>query len=186
MMLSDVQLKQYLSEKRIRIAPSVRESDIRPTGIRVHLSEDILVPVHQSDPVELDGSTGPTFVKNRIGRDGYTLQRGEFILGVTKEIIAADAALVCQIDGRSTLARLGLMIHCGSTIFDHIQSSGRAVTLELANVGPFSIKLTAGHPIALVTFMQLSSPVDQAEYQQYVGQDGPVAPRLEFTGGEKA
>lgn len=179
-MLSDVLLKEFLDSNRIRILPPVRESDIRPTGIRVHLGEKILVPVPNAQAVTLDGSSEPEFTSGVIGEDGYELPPGGFVLGSTKEIIAADPWLVCQIDGRSTLARLGLMIHCGSTIFDHIQFEGRAITLELVNVGQFTIRLRVGDPIALITFSLLSSPVRQPAYGQYEGQSGPVAPRLRY------
>ena len=118
----------------------------------------------------------PKFTESIIDEQGHQLAPGGFNLGSTREIISVDADLVCQVDGRSTLARLGLMVHCGSTVFDHIQSAGRAITLELANVGPFTINLKAGHPIALITFTRLSSPVRQPEYGQYEGQQGPVAP----------
>lgn len=182
-MLSDVDLKKYLLAERIRIDPAVRDEDIRPAGIRVHLSERILVPRAGPTPIELDGSVLPEFAECTIGEGGRLLAPGEFVLGATREVIAADADLICQIDGRSTLARLGLMAHLGSTMFDHIQSEGRAVTLELLNAGPFTINLKAGIPVALVTFTRLSSTVQQPEYGQYEGQDRPVAPRLGFIQG---
>jgi dCTP deaminase len=150
MMLSDRDLKEYLAAGRIRIDPAVQDEDIRPNGIRVHLGDTILVPRARQDPIELDMSNGPEFDEVTIGKEGRQLLPGELVLGATREIIAADADLICQIDGRSTLARLGLMVHLGSTTFDHIQANGRAVTLELLNVGPFIINLRAGHPIALV------------------------------------
>lgn len=184
-MLSDVLLQEFLNSNRIRISPQVREEDIRPTGIRVHLSEKILIPVPGADAITLDGAPGPEFTSDIIGENGYELPPGGFVLGSTREIISADPWLVCQIDGRSSLARLGLMIHCGSSIFDHIQSEGRAITLELVNLGRFTIKLRVGDPIAQITFSLLSSPVRQPAYGQYEGQEGPVAPRLGYKEGER-
>jgi len=179
-MLSDVQLREFLNLKRIRVSPDVREGDIRPTGIRVHLSDKLLIPVPSDEPITLDGRPGPQFRPETIGERGYELPPGGFLLGATIEVISADPSLVCQIDGRSSLARLGLMVHCGSSTFDHIQSEGRAVTLELVNLGQFTIKLRAGDPIAQVAFSILSSPVRQLPHGQYDGQDGPLAPRLDY------
>jgi dCTP deaminase len=178
MMLSDRELRKYLDAGRIRIDPTISQRDIRPTGIRLHLGDVIFIPRAGVDPISLDGSTEPEFEKAAIPPEGYVLHPGDLILGGSREVISTDADLVCQLDGRSTLARLGLMVHLGSTIFDHVQFQGRAVTFEILNAGPFTIKLHRGDAIALLTVFELSSPIEQQEHEQYSGQRGPLPPRL--------
>lgn len=180
MMLADQDIRGHVASGRIRFAPSIADENIRPTGVRLHLAGEILVPVEQSEPLDLSGRSQPGFLSVPLAPDGYVLRAGRLVLGASVEHVSADADLVCQIDGRSTLARLGLLIHCSSTTFDHIQSEPRSVTFELANVGPFDLLLRDGLAVGLLSFVRLSAPILQSDHKQYEGQSGPTAPRLGY------
>jgi dCTP deaminase len=180
MMLSDGQIFEYLESGKIKIWPSVKQEDIRPTGIRLHLSKEILIPDEDTGIVELDGSRDPSFTSATIDENGLKLTKGDFVLASTIEHIKVDPNIVCMLDGRSTLARLGLMIHCGSIIFDQVQHQPRSITLELLNLGRFEINLRIGQPIALITFTLLTGPIIQPEHKQYARQSGPTAPLLGY------
>lgn len=179
MILSDRTIWECLRNGQIEITPSIGQTNIRPNGIRVHLSNQILIPptdllVDPLSPQKLD------FQAIDISADPYIIERGKFILGATIEAVRLSRSLTCHIDGRSTLARLGLMVHCSSSVFDNVHDEARAPTLELINLGPFDLKLSAGMPIAMLLFSQLSSEIEQASQEQYRGQTGPVAPNLAF------
>jgi dCTP deaminase len=180
MMLSDQDLREALAAGDIRFSPPVREEDIRPTGIRLHLSAELLIPEAKQPPVDITGGRQAAFTRTTIGPSGLIFQKGAFALGGSIENFSADADLVCQIDGRSTLARLGLMIHCSSTTFDHIHGEARSVTFELVNLGGMDLCLRAGAPVALASFIRLSSPVVQQAYGQYSRQAGPTPPLLGY------
>jgi dCTP deaminase len=179
--LSDGDIAKALKDGRIRVSPAVKQDDIRPAGIRLHLSDELLIPVHQAMPLDLDGGGDPDYDVRQIGPSGFELGKGAFVLGASVEHIRADADLVCLIDGRSTLARVGLLVHCAAMTFDHIQANARSVTFELANIGPFNIRLRAGAPVGLLLFAQLSSAVRQAPHGQYEGQSRPTAPTIAYT-----
>jgi dCTP deaminase len=179
--LSDGDIAEALDKGRIRVSPPVDPTDIRPAGIRLHLSDALLVPGRQAKALDLDGESDPAYEVSQIGPAGFELRKGAFVLGASVEHISADADLICLIDGRSTLARVGLLVHCAAMTFDHIQTNARSVTFELANIGPFNIKLRAGAPVGLLLFAQLSDAVRQPPHGQYEGQSKPTAPTIAHT-----
>lgn len=177
MFLSDREIRSGLLEGTIQVLPAVDPENIRPIGIRLHLAEHLLVP-KASAPLDLIEHSDPAFDPVEMGKDGFLLPPGGFVLGASKEHVKLDPSMVCLIDGRSTVARIGLLAHCAAMTFDQIQAEFRSVTFELANVGPFTIRLRAGAPVGLLLFACLSSPILQASNPQYNGQSKPEAPTL--------
>jgi dCTP deaminase len=88
----------------------------------------------------------------------FYLRPGEFALGVTEEWIAVPEDLVARLDGKSSLGRLGLLIHATAGLVDP-GWEGR-LTLELANLAPFPITLFVGMKIGQISFIQMTTPVD--------------------------
>lgn len=161
--------------------PLATAESIRPFGIRVHLSDEILRPrstvVDLSAPNDLDD----LYVRESISDSPLELGPGEFALGATIEAFKVDPGLACKLDGRSTLARLGLMIHCTADTIDNNNRAHRVVVLELKNVSPFTIKIPHGYGIGMLTFFHASEPVDPDDEQlQYAGQTQVVGPNLKF------
>jgi histidine triad (HIT) family protein len=185
MILSDHSIKRQLAIGAIEVSPPVEDDQIRPTGIRLHLGEAILVP-RPNFVVDLRAAQSPRFDRVELGEDGFLLPPGGFVLGSTREAVRVKPDLVCHLDGRSTLARLGLFVHCGSSVVDNNNGSARSVVLELMNSGPFSLRLHAGVAIGLLTFTRLAESIDQPDQQQYDGQLSVTPPDLAFHAGQRA
>jgi dCTP deaminase len=182
--LSDRDILKAINAGEIRCAPTIAVEQIRPTGIRLHLANRLLLPERAGEVVDVEGNSQSLYTKVGIPTGGFVLRRGAFVLGSSVEHISADPCIICYLDGRSTLARLGLMVHCGSVTFDHVQGAPRSVTFELVNLGPFDLRLHAGGGVGLLSFVRLSSPVGQPVGGQYDRQSGPTAPDLGYPNKE--
>ncbi len=175
MVLNDTDIARLLDAKQIVVLPEFDRSDIRPTGIRLHLAADLLVPP-AGQTADLAGCQ-LKFDPVRIGPDGYRLKPGGFVLGATHESFQMPREVVGSIEGRSTCARVGLVVHCTSSTIDGNYDAPGKVTLEMANLGPFDIILRPGVPIALLTFIKLTSPVG-ASGTKYGSQQAAAAPKF--------
>jgi dCTP deaminase len=114
------------------------------------------------------------------GSQPFMLHPGEFVLGSTLERIAVPDDLVARIEGKSSLGRLGLLIHSTAGFID--AGFDGHVTLELANVASLPITLYPGMKIGQVSFMQMTTPADNpygkgAAGSKYQGQRGPTPSR---------
>jgi dCTP deaminase len=102
------------------------------------------------------------------------------VLGSTLERIAVPDDLVARIEGKSSLGRLGLLIHSTAGFID--AGFDGHVTLELANVASLPITLYPGMKIGQVSFMQMTTPAERpygagARGSKYQGQRGPTPSR---------
>lgn len=86
--------------------------------------------------------------------------------------------IVCHLEGRSTVARVGLAIHCTSGIIDGNFDEPRSIVLEIKNQGPFEIVLRYKTALAMLSFTQLTSEIEQNAQKQYQGQAGVAPPNL--------
>ena len=179
MFLSSQEILEEIASGAISFSPAVAAGDIRPFGVRLHLASDFLRP--QGGVVNVDGSSGdPAFERVDIDPgDTVRIQPREFLLGSTSELIRLDSSIAGFLDGRSTLARLGLFVHAGSQIIDGTALTGRTITLELFNAGPHELVLRPGVAIGMLSFFRSSSASDVGLiHSQYDGQAGTTPPRL--------
>ncbi|MEM8618255.1 MAG: dCTP deaminase, partial [Actinomycetota bacterium] len=105
---------------------------------------------------------------------------GEFVLGSTLERIGMPNDIVGRVDGKSSLGRLGLLIHSTAGFVD--PGFDGHITLELANVASLPITLYPGMRIGQISFMQMTTPADEpygagALGSKYHGQHGPTPSR---------
>lgn len=177
MILSDKTIKDYLAIGKIKIFPEFNLADVRPAGIRLHLGSELLLPL-ADQTVNLNSSEEIEFERISILTNGFALKPGQFVLGSTFEKFQVPRNIVCHVDGRSTIARIGLAIHCTSGIIDGNFEEARTIVLEMKNQGPFDIVLQHRTPLAMLSFTQLSTDIEQAAQKQYKGQEGVVAPNL--------
>mgnify|MGYP003377136521 CR=1 FL=1 len=105
----------------------------------------------------------------------FILHPGEFVLGSTLERVAIPDDLVARLEGKSSLGRLGLLIHSTAGYVD--PGWDGQITLELSNVARLPITIYPGMPIGQLSFLQLTTPVDAPYAGKYLGQAGPVASR---------
>lgn len=110
----------------------------------------------------------------------FILHPGEFVLGQTLERVTLPDNLVARLEGKSSLGRLGLLIHSTAGFVDAGFSGN--LTLELSNVANLPITIYHGMPIGQISFMEMDHPVDrpygsQDNRSKYQGQAEPTASR---------
>jgi len=179
--LSDRSLREALAAGRIVIEP-LDENLIQPSSIDVRLSNLFRVfRNHTAGVIDVkQDMTGLTELVD-IPEDGvFMLHPGEFVLGSTLERVGVPNDLVARIEGKSSLGRLGLLIHSTAGFID--AGFDGHVTLELANVASLPITLYPGMKIGQVSFMQMTTPADHpygqgARGSKYFGQRGPTPSR---------
>src|SRR4051812_38524765 len=115
------------------------------------------------------------------GDEPFILPPGEFVLGQTLEQVTLPDDLVARLEGKSSLGRLGLLIHSTAGFVDSGFSGN--LTLELSNVANLPITIYHGMPIGQLSFMRMDAPVDRpygsAETgSKYQGQTEPTASRF--------
>lgn len=177
MIFSDKTIQESIRFGKIKIFPNCNRADIRPAGIRLHLGHELLIPI-ENQRVDLEASQDVQFDRITIPKEGFVIQPGQFILGSTYEKFQVARDIVCHIEGRSTIARVGLAIHCTSGIIDGNFEEARTVVLEIKNQGPFAIVLRYKTALAMLSFTQLTTEIEQNVQSQYQGQEGVVAPNL--------
>ena len=114
------------------------------------------------------------------GSEAFMLHPGEFVLGSTLERVAVPDDLVGRVEGKSSLGRLGLLIHSTAGFID--AGFDGHITLELANVASLPITLYPGMKIGQVSVMRMTTPAERpygsgASGSKYQGQRGPTPSR---------
>ena len=181
--LSDRTLREQLAAGRIVIDP-LDEALIQPSSIDVRISNLFRVFRNHTRGV-IDVKQDMVDLTELVeiaehGDDPFMLHPGEFVLGSTYERIAVPNDLVGRVEGKSSLGRLGLLIHSTAGFID--AGFDGHITLELANVASLPITLYPGMKIGQVSFMQMTSPADNpygsgAKGSKYQGQRGPTPSR---------
>jgi dCTP deaminase len=111
----------------------------------------------------------------------FILHPGQFVLGSTLERIALPDDLVARLEGKSSLGRLGLLIHSTAGYVDPGWDGN--LTLELSNVANLPITIYYGMKIGQISFIRMTTPVDRpygspALRSRYFGQSDPTPSRF--------
>lgn len=181
MILSDRTIHEQLDQGRIVIEPFDKEC-IQPSSVDVrldrlfrvfrnHTQRVIDVKEDQEDLTEL------IEVKDD---DAFILHPGEFVLGSTLERITLPDDIVGRVEGKSSLGRLGLLIHSTAGFVD--AGWDGYLTLELSNVANLPVTLYPGMKIGQISFMQMTTSAENpygssAIGSKYRGQRGPTPSR---------
>ena len=183
MFLSHQTIEKYVDEGKIIIQPEFDKKNIRPVGLRIHLAKDILIP-EPNQTVEINSPTQLKYKEIDLTKEEFYLEPNDFILGATYEAIQTHPNVLAILDGRSTVARLGITIHVTAMIADGTFEMPHVVVLEIKNVGNFRIRLKFKDPIAMMVFAELKEPVVQKIQSQYGGGQKKVTPpNLNFRTG---
>ena len=159
MMLSNEDIKAALAAGELAIEP-FRDDFIRAAGITMHLGHNLLKPL-PGKVIDVRSREIPDFAEIEISPERpYLLQPGEFVLGHTWEFVTVGPSLGFFIEGRSTLARIGLTI-VQTAMMVYPGHRRRTVTLEIANHGPNPILLYPRMKIARVALFQLKTPATE-------------------------
>ena len=179
--LSDRTLRECLAAGRIVIDP-LDEACIQPSSIDVKLDRYFRVfRNHTAGVIDVKQDMRDLTEPVDIPEDGvFMLHPGEFVLGSTVERLTVPDDLVARIEGKSSLGRLGLLIHSTAGFID--AGFDGHVTLELANVANLPITLYPRMKIGQISFLQMTTPAEHpygkgAAGSKYQGQRGPTASR---------
>ena len=178
MILSDRSIREALADKRIVIDP-FDESCLQPSSIDVKVSNLFRVfRNHTAGTIDVKLDLRELTELVEIPEDGvFMLHPGEFVLGSTLERIAISNDLVARVEGKSSLGRLGLLIHSTAGFID--AGFDGHITLELSNVANLPITIYPSMKIGQVSFMKMTTPADNpygkgASGSKYQGQRGPT------------
>ncbi|MFM7046893.1 MAG: dCTP deaminase [Actinomycetota bacterium] len=181
MILSDRSIREAITAGRIIIDP-FDEACLQPSSIDVKVSNLFRVFRNHSAAV-IDVKKDLTELTELVeiaGDEAFMLHPGEFVLGSTLERVAIASDLVARVEGKSSLGRLGLLIHSTAGFID--AGFDGHITLELSNVANLPITIYPGMKIGQVSFMTMTTPADKpygsgARGSKYQGQRGPTPSR---------
>ena len=161
MVLSDRTIKELIAAGRIEIDP-YEPARVQPSSVDLRLGDRIRVftNTHKRAVVDLrHPSEDLTELVTLEPGKPFILHPHEFVLGITHERVGLPDDVVGRIEGKSSLGRLGLLIHSTAGFVDP-GWRGR-LTLELANILNLPITLYAGMLVAQISFMKLSTPAER-------------------------
>jgi dCTP deaminase len=190
MRFCDRDIIKLLEEGRIKIDPPPDKKSISGVSVDLRLGSRFRVfSSHRIPYIDLSGSkeeinsTVEKVMGDEIvlqGDDKFILHPGELALGITAEAITLPDNIVGWLDGRSSLARLGLMVHVTAHRIDPGWSGH--IVLEFYNSGKLPLGLRPGMTIGAINFESLSSaaerPYNKRADAKYKGQTGPLASRI--------
>ena len=181
MVLSDVTIQQEIKAGNISVSPLGIQL-MQPASIDLHLSDKILVFKNSTAPyIDLRRNNSDlTDMVEIPDKQPFILHPGEFVLGSTIEHIGLGNNIVARLDGKSSLGRVGLLIHSTAGFIDPGWSG--TLTLELSNVSQLPLTLYKGMPIGQISFEYLTTPVEIAYGHallgsRYQGQTEPTPSR---------
>jgi dCTP deaminase len=181
MILSDRDIRAHIESGRITIDP-FDPACVQPSSVDLHVDSQFRVFANSRYPFidvreEMPDLTELVEVKPD---EPFILHPGEFVLGSTLERVAIPDDLVARLEGKSSLGRLGLLIHSTAGYVD--PGWDGYLTLELSNVANLPITIYPSMKIGQISFMQMSEPAS-APYgtgqlgSKYQGQRGPTPSR---------
>ena len=181
MLLSDRDLRAELASGGLGLDP-YDDALVQPSSIDVRLDRYFRVFANHRYS-HIDPSVAQDDLTEMVepeGEEPFVLHPGEFVLGSTLERVVLPDDLVARLEGKSSLGRLGLLIHSTAGFID--PGWDGHVTLELSNVATLPITIYYGMKIGQISFVQLSEPADSpygaaGVGSKYQGQRGPVPSR---------
>ena len=186
MRLSDVEIRSYLREQKIKITPTPDPLSICGLTVDIRLGDKFRVfEGHNAPFIDISGPKAEVqlaldkVMSDEIvlkNNEPFILHPGELALAMTLESVTLPDDIVGWLDGRSSLARLGLMVHVTAHRIDPGWSGN--IVLDFINAGKLPLALRAGMPIGALSFETLSSPAEfpynkraNAKYKDQSGAD---------------
>ena len=185
MVLSDKDIKKNIKLGKIKIDPMPDfVFQLGPCSVDMHLANSFKVFDHSKYPYidPKNGKPSADFMKEIVVPDGeaFIMRPGEFALASTVETLTLSADLLARLEGRSSLGRMGIVVHSTAARFDP-GFDGQPV-MELGNIGVMPVALYPGMRVCSFTFEELSSPAEityaKKKDAKYSGQKGPTASKL--------
>ena len=181
MILSDRTIREELASGRITIEP-LGEGALQPSSVDLHVDRYFRVfRNHTMRVIDVkEDQEELTELVEIKDDDVFILHPGEFVLGSTAERVALPDDLVARLEGKSSLGRLGLLIHSTAGFVD--AGWDGHLTLELSNVANLPITLYPGMKIGQISFLRMTTAAEHPYGtgtlgSKYRGQRGPTPSR---------
>lgn len=182
MILSDNDIKKYIKKGKIFLDP-IKDfrKQLSGSSLDLRLGNEFRVFNHSQhmviDPRKKIEYTNLIKLKNG---ENFIVHPGEFVLGITQEIVGIDDTLCARIDGKSSVGRLGIVVHSTA---GHVNPGwiGK-LTLEISNIGRIPVKLYSGMSVCQLVFEVLTSPAE-ISYQKkgrYFNQKKPLESKIAY------
>ncbi|MDP8957172.1 MAG: dCTP deaminase [Actinomycetota bacterium] len=182
MILSDRSIREEISKGRIEIDP-FDDACVQPSSVDLHVDRRFRTFHNARYPyidvkAEMPDLTELVEVEEKVP---FILHPGEFVLGSTLERVRLPDDLVARLEGKSSLGRLGLLIHSTAGYVD--PGWDGYLTLELSNVANLPITIYPGMKIGQISFFRLTTAAEvpygsSVRGSKYQGQRGPTASRF--------
>ena len=181
MILSDIDIKKAIADGRIGIDP-FDEADVQPSSVDLHVDR-FFRTFHNARYPYIDVKKPMEELTELVEvheEEPFILHPGEFVLGSTAEYVSLSNELVARLEGKSSLGRLGLLIHSTAGYVD--PGFEGHLTLELSNVANLPITIYPNMKIGQISFFQLTSEAEnpygsKKVGSKYQGQRGPTPSR---------
>ncbi len=185
MIYSDRDIRRLLDEGRVKVAPAPDlETQLGSCSLDLRLSTEFSVFEYNRHPfVDVrDPEQSRDIMKALVvpPDQPFVMQPRSFVLAITQERVELPDDIVARLEGRSSLGRLGIIVHATASVIDP-GWRGRIV-LELANHGQMPVALYPGMRICSITFEPLSSPVERPYWKRaqakYRDQQAPLSSKI--------
>jgi dCTP deaminase len=184
MIFSDRDIKRLLAEGRIVVDPAPQlDIQLGSCSLDLRLSNEFSLFEYNRYPfvdIRNPAQTEHTRLVTVADDEPFILHPGSFVLAVTIERLELPDDIVARLEGRSSLGRLGIIVHATASVIDP-GWRGRVV-LELANHGAMPVALYKGVRVCSVTFEGVSTPVDNPYWRKaqakYANQGGLIPSRI--------
>ncbi|MCW2956664.1 MAG: deoxycytidine triphosphate deaminase [Thermoleophilia bacterium] len=159
MVLSDRSIREALAAGRLEITP-FDDALVQPSSVDVRVGRWFRVFRNNRRPyIDVrESPEGLTELMEASEDDPFILHPGEFVLGATAEQVRIGNDLVGRLEGKSSLGRLGLLIHSTAGFID--PGFAGTITLELSNVANLPITIYPGMKIGQISFLQMTTAAD--------------------------
>ena len=180
MILSDREIRSYIKEKKITIDPVPDyKTQLSGASLDLKLGDEFRVFEYTQstviDPKNMEECTRK--VKLKKGKY-FVVHPGEFVLGITKEVVGIDDTLCARIDGKSSIGRMGIVVHSTA---GHVNPGWKGkLTLEISNIGKLPVILYPDMRICVLLFEELSSTaeVSYEKKGKYQNQKNPQESKI--------
>ncbi len=165
MMLSDRDIKAFIASGKIVMEPRPTDEQVQSAWVDLTLGKEFRV-FKSTQSAVIDPKHPEEITEKVAVEDGkaFILHPGEFILGAVNEYVKFPTDIAGAVDGRSSLGRLGVVVHITSTFVDP-GWEGKLV-LEITNVGKMPVALYPGMRICKLVFMKLSSECERPYFMK--------------------
>ncbi len=181
MIFSDRTIREALESGTIVIHP-LEMSFVQPSSVDLRVGDGFRVfENHRYSEIDPRSPQADLTKLVEVGNgEAFMLHPGEFVLGSTLERVKLGTDVVARLEGKSSLGRLGLLIHSTAGFID--PGFEGHITLELSNVATLPIAIYPGMKIGQISFYQMTTaaefPYGSPELgSKYQGQSGPTASR---------